>query len=160
MIVRAAADAFEKPVINIFQNLKFIFHGWWGAALSWWGGIFKSRSLTLWASTMAVVRGIERSLCICRFRPQEITWTVKNNLRKCLTEKANGGFNCVYLGWKERLDTFLVRMPCRPPRAAYTALLSSSLTRFCPLGKGLKFYTSPFSKTLLYTNASKWILIE
>lgn len=71
----------------------------------------------------------ERGLCICRFRPQEMTRTVKNNLHKCVTGKANGGFNSVCLGWKERLDNW---MPCRPPHAAHTALLSSCPTQILP----------------------------
>lgn len=133
MIVRTAADSFEKPMINIFQNLGPSCFSWMVRHCSIMMGCnFQKYIFASLGFSNGCGKRHKRGLYTCRFRPQEMTRTVKSNLHKCLTGKANDGFNCVCLEWKERLDNFLVWMPCRPPCAALTALLKVSLTQILP----------------------------
>lgn len=159
LYVRTIAGAFEKPVINIFQNLGTI-------SLSW---MVRHCSVTTVCNFQKYIFAFA---CISigfpgvwgkRHEREVFAWlgilatkdeqNIKNNLHKYLTGKAHSRFSRVCLGHTYILDSFLVCTPW----LLWCHLLSY---RFYPLVKGVKLYTSSLCKVLLYTNAAKWILIK
>lgn len=153
MIVRAAADAFEKPMINIFQNLGTIsFSRTVRHCSVMMGCNFQKYILASLGFLNVSGKRHKREVCVPADSGHK-RWS--GLLRTIYINVWQGGqmVGLIVSVWDGKRDWTTSWSKC----LGQAALLSH---RSCPLGKGLKFYTSPFSKTLLYTNASKWILIK